>query len=82
MVRDLYEQIENREETRKALISLKAEIKAKEELRALQDCFSKAPVVLVSCLQEEDPKVRKNAALILGFLKVDIYISTNNRIPT
>ncbi|MCI9532290.1 MAG: methyltransferase [Lachnospiraceae bacterium] len=67
----LYERIKQGEDVRKHLIALKQELKgeaAREELLgALQGDYT----VFGSLLSHEDPKVRKNAALVLGRLGGD-----------
>lgn len=54
---------------RQALIAVKAAIKEPDQKKQLQQMFEKQPQVLLDCLKAEDPKVRKNAALILGNLR-------------
>ncbi|MCD8023841.1 MAG: HEAT repeat domain-containing protein, partial [Lachnospiraceae bacterium] len=66
MVKEYYEKICAEEDTRANLISLREELKDEGKLREfaylLGGDFSK----LCALLQHEDPKVRKNAALVLG----------------
>ena len=66
MVRDLYERICAGEDTRANLIQLKKEIKAGDQKRAFAYLLGGDFSRLGALLDHEDPKVRKNAALILG----------------
>ena len=71
MIKEQYENLKMGLDLRKNLIELKQELKeeaAREELLAiLQGDYS----VLAKMLEESDPKVRKNAALVLGKLGQD-----------
>lgn len=68
-MRQLYEQIGGQQEVRHTLIEIKAVLKDEEKKKQLQQLFDVQPRVLADCLKHEDPKVRKNAALILGELQ-------------
>lgn len=68
MIRQLFEQVKENAEVRQALIQMKAAVKEKGDRNLLQQCYEEEPEILLGCLQSEDAKVRKNAALILGCL--------------
>lgn len=55
-------------EIRRSLISMKEELKIPDKRRELMTLFTEEPKILLSLFQEEDPKIRKNAALVLGVL--------------
>ncbi|NBH15457.1 RNA methyltransferase [Lachnospiraceae bacterium] len=69
MIKQIYEELKMNRELRKNLIALKQELKdekAREELLSvLRGNYS----VLTDLLKDSEPKVRKNAALVLGRLK-------------
>lgn len=71
MIREQYECLKQGQDLRKNLIELKQELKEeavrKEFLAILQGDYS----LLAGMLEESDPKVRKNAALVLGKLGQD-----------
>ncbi|MEE0421221.1 MAG: methyltransferase domain-containing protein [Lachnospiraceae bacterium] len=71
MVRDLYERICAGEDTRANLIQLKKEIKAGDQKRAFAYLLGGDFSRLGALLDHEDPKVRKNAALILGEMECE-----------
>ena len=65
MIEKYYEALQKRENLRENLVELRKKIKdaaAKEQLMLLIGDGS----LLLELLEEEDPKVRKNAAMILG----------------
>ena len=67
MIEKYYEALQKRENLRENLVELRKKIKdaaAKEQLMLLIGDGS----LLLELLEEEDPKVRKNAAMILGCL--------------
>jgi tRNA G10 N-methylase Trm11 len=66
-----FEQIRENIEVRQSLIAIKAAMKEPKELEALKALHKAEPSVLLSKLQHEDAKVRKNAALVLGALGDD-----------
>ena len=68
MIREQYERLKMGQDLRKTLIELKQELKEetarKELLAILEGDYS----LFARMLEESDPKVRKNAALVLGKL--------------
>lgn len=70
-LREYYEQIGRGENVRPNLIAIKTMAKEPETLRALGELFERDPQILLGGLQQEDAKVRKNAALLLGMLGTD-----------
>ncbi|MDO4321542.1 MAG: HEAT repeat domain-containing protein [Lachnospiraceae bacterium] len=66
MIKEYYQNIENSVQTRANLIALRRELKDEKNRRALASLLGGDFTLLSSLLQDEDPKVRKNAALILG----------------
>lgn len=70
MLRKKYEQIVNGIEVRKNLIDIKKELKQDSNRMALLYYMAGDYQVLFELLEDEDPKVRKNAALIMGELAI------------
>lgn len=68
MIRELYDKIKDGQEIRKNLTALKAELKENKNLQAFRYYLAGDYTVLMQLLEEEDAKIRKNAALILGCL--------------
>ena len=72
---NLYEKIKNGEELRESLSVMRGVLRDKKEGPAaglwLDERFEEEPEVLLSLLKSEDPKIRKNAALVLGLLGRD-----------
>ena len=68
MIRELVLKIENREELRQSLSSLRASLKDEDNLKSAKELLGDAGAV-AKLLKEEDPKVRKNAAALLGDLR-------------
>ena len=66
MVREYYERICAGEQVRANLIQLKEQIKDEKERRAFAYLLGGDFKILCSLLNNEDPKIRRNAALILG----------------
>lgn len=66
MVKDIYDRICEGVEVRTNLIALKKEISEESKKRSLAYLLEGNYSILVSLLENSDPKVRKNAALILG----------------
>lgn len=64
MIEEISNKILHDQETRASLIALKNELSDDVELRN-DELYHK----LVDLLQDEDPKVRKNAAILLGYFK-------------
>lgn len=71
MIEQILEKLNQQEETRENLIQLRAEIKDENQRVDLLENDSFDPGILIDFLTDEDPKVRKNAALILGELGIE-----------
>ena len=71
MVRECYEKIVSGEEVRKNLIDLRAFLADEQNKRALAHVLGGNFDVLCGLLEDEDPKIRKNAALILGEMETE-----------
>lgn len=74
MIEKLYEQIKEGNEIRKNLIELRKEIKEPRNARAFYYLLNEAYDTLYQLLGHEDPKVRKNVALIMGMLGEDEFV--------
>ena len=70
MIREILENIQNNLDVRKNLIALKNEIKEVAGKHALLYAIGNELQMFYDLLKEEDPKIRKNAATILGKLGV------------
>lgn len=68
MIRALYNQVKDGQEVRKSLIALRAELKENKNLQAFRYYLAGDYTVLLELLSDEDAKVRKNVALVLGCL--------------
>ena len=66
MVKDIYDMICEGAEIRTNLIALKKEISEERKKRELAYLLGGDYSGLISLLEDSDPKVRKNSALILG----------------
>lgn len=64
-----YDEIIQKKNVRENLSKIRKECKDAADCREWKKLFQDGEV-LVSCLKEEDPKVRKNAALLLGDLSI------------
>lgn len=69
MLKENFEALVRGEDIRKNLIEMKEQIKDEDKKEELLN-LSKDSSIFVELLKEEDPKVRKNTALILGILKM------------
>lgn len=67
MVKDIILKIQKKEELRQSLSSLRASLKDMENVKAAKELLGDAGAV-AELLKEDDPKVRKNAAALLGDL--------------
>ncbi len=67
-IREYWEQIRQGQDLRRNLISMKAALKEPGEREALLELAEEEPGLLPGCLKQADPKIRKNAALVLGNL--------------
>lgn len=71
MVKELYNEICGGNEVRANLISLRKELKKEENQRAFAYLLGGEFHVFAELLKSEDPKIRKNAALILGDMETE-----------
>lgn len=67
-MREQFEYIKQNQELRQNLIAMRAELRSGKGQGELRNLFEKEPEVLLDLLGNSDPKVRKNAALLLGAL--------------
>ena len=67
-MRDLYEKIKKGTDRRASLIALKKELKDEAKKKVFLTMTGNRLDEIMKCLVDEDPKVRKNAAAILGEL--------------
>jgi len=70
-LKQAYENISEGKEIRTSLIALKSLLKDKMNQRAFAYQLGGDFTILTECLSNEDPKVRKNAALVLGAMESD-----------
>lgn len=70
-MREYYEAICQGREVRQSLISLRQELKKEENKRAFAYLLGGDFLVFADLLEAEDPKIRKNAALILGTMETE-----------
>ena len=71
MIKELVENIRDKVQIRQNLILLRKEIQDKNQKRALAYLLGGEYDLFISLLKDQDPKVRKNAALILGEMECD-----------
>lgn len=71
MIQNYYENICRGEAVRQNLIALRQELKTEENQRALAYLLGGEFQVFTDLLKAEDPKIRKNAALILGSMETE-----------
>ena len=69
MVREQYECLKSGKDLRQNLIALKQELKEEEAREELLRILAGDYSILTGLLSDSDPKVRKNAAIVLGRLK-------------
>ncbi len=74
MLRETYERIKNGEDVRKNLIELKAALKEDGNKMALSYYLAGEYDVFYNLLEDEDAKVRKNVALIMGLLGLQEFM--------
>lgn len=74
MIRERYDAIQKKQDLRKNLIALKQELKEKGAVKAFLYYVGTDGGIITELLKEEDAKVRKNAAAILGELGQDIFL--------
>ncbi|MGL5437051.1 MAG: TRM11 family SAM-dependent methyltransferase [Lachnospiraceae bacterium] len=68
MTKELWKQIQNNQEVRQNLSKLRQVIKDQGELKKLSLLVDGEEAVIINLLQSEDAKTRKNAALLMGDL--------------
>lgn len=69
MQKIFYEELIEKKNVRENLSQIRKECKDASDCKEWKTVFGDG-AVLVSCLEEEDPKIRKNAALLLGDLSI------------
>ena len=74
MLRENFERIKNGEEVRKNLIELKAALKDDSNKMALSYYLAGEYDIFYRLLEDEDAKIRKNVALIMGALGVQAFL--------
>lgn len=74
MLRALYEKIQDRQDVRKNLIELKKLLKEESNRIAFIYYLAGDYSLLCELLEEEDAKVRKNVALIMGELGIEAFL--------
>ncbi|WP_313134189.1 TRM11 family SAM-dependent methyltransferase [Anaerocolumna sp.] len=74
MIRDLFDSIKQGQDVRQNLIKLKAELKEEFQKTSLLYYMGGDYSILEELLTHEDAKVRKNAALIMGELKIPAFL--------
>ncbi len=71
MIEELLEKIKTQTQVRQTLSELRSEIKDNIKKRSLQYKLGNQYDLFINLLKHEDPKVRKNTALLLGDLQVE-----------
>lgn len=74
MLRETYERIKNGEEVRKNLIELKSALKEDSNKMALNYYLAGEYDIFYKLLEDEDAKVRKNVALVMGLLGIQEFM--------
>ena len=74
MLRETYEQIKSGVEVRKNLINLKQELKQSDKKMAFLYYLAGDYTTFYRLIEDEDAKVRKNVALIMGELGVQSFL--------
>ena len=69
MIKEQYERLKMGQDVRETLITLKQELKEERARREMLSILHGDYHILTALLEDPQPKVRKNAALILGRLK-------------
>lgn len=75
MIKDIYENILKEQEIRKNLIELRKELKERDNKMAFLYHLAGNYSVLYHLLENEDAKVRKNVALIMGELSIEEFMN-------
>lgn len=76
MLRALYEEIQNKQEVRKNLIELRKILKEESNRIAFIYYLAGDYSLLYQLLEDEDAKVRKNVALIMGELGIEEFLDS------
>ncbi len=71
MIKEQYEDLKMKRELRKNLIALKQELKEEQIRQEMLALLDGDYSVFTQLLEDSEPKVRKNAAIVLGRLKED-----------
>ncbi|MBT9779164.1 methyltransferase [Clostridium sp. MCC353] len=74
MIKEIWDQIVNNQDTRQNLSRLRQELKGARGREQAVSCMAGAEERLIGLLQDEDAKVRKNAALLMGELGKKEYL--------
>lgn len=74
MIHQIFENIVNQENVRQNLSKLRQALKDGTNKHALLYCIGSRHQVLIDLLESSDSKTRKNAALLMGDLGVDVYL--------
>lgn len=75
MIKDLWKQIIENQDVRQNLSKIRQEVKNKEALRGFDELLKGQEQSLCTLLQSEDAKIRKNAALLMGDLGQQEFLS-------
>ena len=75
MIKEKWEQILKNEDTRQNLSKIRQEIKDKGNLKRLEEIIAGKEERLIRLLESEDAKTRKNAALLMGDLGMQKFLS-------
>lgn len=74
-MKELWKQIQNRQEVRQNLSKIRQVIKDQGERKKLSLLIDGEEAVLINLLQSEDAKIRKNAALLMGDLGNQLFMT-------
>ncbi|MBS6642518.1 MAG: methyltransferase [Clostridiaceae bacterium] len=74
MIKEIWDQILKNQDTRQNLSRLRQELKGARGREQAVSCMTGAEEYLIGLLQDEDAKVRKNAALLMGELGKKEYL--------
>ena len=74
MIHQIFENIVNQENVRQNLSKLRQALKDGTNKHALLYCIGSRHQVLIDLLESSDSKTRKNAALLMGDLGVEVYL--------
>lgn len=74
MIREIYDNIQNKEDIRKNLIELKKQLKDENNIRALFYYIGTDYSLFYELLENDDAKIRKNTVLIMGELGINEFM--------